>query len=436
MLKNGLYNILGTIVRTGLTFLTIPVLIRLLGVEEYGLWTLVSSVLGILTLAQGGLAVSTTVFLSKDIATNDRQEISQTLSVTATAMLILATLAALILLVGSRTIVNLFPNLASTQSLVAISALQFGGLVIWSRLLQQIFVGIEQAYQRYGLMNLLNTLEVVISNLGMVAIAIYWNGKTLALMQWQVVTSILMLIIHIRASLTLVDRVKLQFIWNRHKGLEIARYSIATWFTSIGSALFQQGDRLIVGSVLGTELLGVYAAITSVTMQINVFAALAVQPLLPRLNSLLIGSRTNLEKQIKQAFQLNTIFALGLGGIFLIFTPLIINFLFGANATAQYTLAFRLATIIYSFYSINVVGYYVLLGIGAANISLIIVFSSGIISLFLIFVGAIQFNLLGAIIANVGFLGTFLCNFSAMKRLKIPFKQWIDWVQPMKILLD
>jgi Polysaccharide biosynthesis protein len=67
MLKNGFYNAAAGAVRVGLAILTIPVLIRLMGVEEYGLWALASAIVGIVTLAEAGLSTATTVFVSQDL---------------------------------------------------------------------------------------------------------------------------------------------------------------------------------------------------------------------------------------------------------------------------------------------------------------------------------------------------------------------------------
>lgn len=93
--KNGYYNAVGGIIRIGLAILTIPLLILLIGVGEYGLWTLVSSVIAIVTLAEAGLATSTTVFVSQDLGKEDVDGLSQTLTVTVGAMLTLATFAAI-----------------------------------------------------------------------------------------------------------------------------------------------------------------------------------------------------------------------------------------------------------------------------------------------------------------------------------------------------
>ena len=116
-LKNGFYNTAGGIIRIGLAILTIPLLIRLIGVEEYGLWTLASSVIAIVGLAEAGLATATTVFVSQDLGKEDSDGLSQTLTVTVGAMLILATIAAFALWFGAEGIVSIFTKLDNTQQL-------------------------------------------------------------------------------------------------------------------------------------------------------------------------------------------------------------------------------------------------------------------------------------------------------------------------------
>lgn len=431
MIKNGFYNVAGAVIRIGLTLLTIPLIIRLIGVEEYGLWTLVSTVIGIVGLAEAGLSVSTTVFLSRDLANDDADGISQTLTVTLGAMLLLATLAAIALWTGAALLVGVFPKLGQAQHVVAAQALQLGGLVVWARLLQQVLVGVEQAYQRYGVMNILNTLQISLSSLGMLIVA-WLGGRTVALIAWQAVTSMGLLIAHIGVGCLLVRNVKLRPVWDSTKALTVARYSLMAWVTALGSALFSQCDRLIVGALLGTEVLGVYAAITNVTGQINSFSALPVQPLLPRLINLLEKQGINqptLKQKVKQALQINGIFALGIGGALFTLAPLIVNVMIPGAITNEHLLAFRIAATIYALYSVNAVGYYVLFSVDAVNMCMAIQLVSGALSLLLIGIGASIFGLLGAVIGNAGYLGVWLLLFSGMKQLCIPMRLWIGWLK-------
>ncbi len=437
MLKNGLYNIIGAVIRVGITFLTIPVIIRLMGVEEYGLWTLVSTVIGIVGLAEGGLSISTTVFLSRDLANEDVKGISQTLTVSFIGMLVLADVAALILWIGAPEIIKLFTQLKPSQLAIALPALRYGGFVIWARLLQQIFVAIEQSYQQYGLMNSLNTVQTGFTNVGMIAVT-WFGGRTLALMQWHMVVAFGMLLAHTWCTWGLLAKTKPRLLWSSSKGHELIKYSFMTWLTSLGSALFSQCDRLIVGGILGTKLLGIYAGITSITTQINTLSAFAVQPLLPRLTSLLQNRATNplaLYKQIKQVQQVNIFIAIGLGIGLLTFTPLVFGFIFPGVSNQEYTLAFRIAIVIYSLYSLNAVGYYALLSLGAVKTSTVILIGSSSITLLMIYIGAKNWGLLGASIGNAGYICTLMCTVLALKYLKIPIQQWIRWIQPIEILL-
>jgi len=429
VIKNGLYNVLGAVSRMGLTVLTIPLLIRLIGVEEYGLWTLTSATVGIVSLAEGGLSVSTTVFLSKDLANDDADSASQTLTVTVGTMLLLATIAAIVLWVGAPRLIGLFPLLEQRQYLAAVQALQVGGIVIWAQLLQKVLIGVEQAHEQYGVMNVLNTIQITLSHLGMLIVA-WLGGRTTELMQWQAVVSIGVLIVHGWVGWLLLRHYQLYIAWNNTKGMDIAKYSLMTWLASLGSALFNKVDRILVGASLGTGLLGVYAAITNVTVQINSFSAVAIQPVLPAISNHIARKEFDLltlQRQVKQALEINSIIALGLGAGLLAFAPQIIQVVLPGQSPRDYLSEFNTATIIYSLYSVNAVGYYVLLAVKSVSKFMVIQLVSGIISLALITIGLHSFGLLGAVAGNVGYLGVFSLTLLGMKRLSIPIGLWLEW---------
>ncbi|BAZ10897.1 polysaccharide biosynthesis protein [Calothrix sp. NIES-4071] len=432
LLKNGFYNTVAGAVRIGLAVLTIPILIRLIGVEEYGLWTLASSVVALVALAEAGLSTATTVFVSQDLAKEDVDGLSQTLTVTFTGMLILATLAAIILYIVANSLVDFFPKLQLEQRLAVVKALQLAALVVWARLLQQVVFGVEQAYQKYAVMNLLVMLQSLLSNLGSLIVA-WLGGRTVELMQCQVVINFLVLAAHISVIWLLVRDVKLRLRWSRSKGFAIARYSIITWLATLGGALFTQADRLIVGGLLGTNVLGVYAAITNITSQINIFSALPVQPLLPAISSQIAVKQdidqVVLQGQVKQALQINSLVALGMGAILCTFAPAILRLMLGGEISDQTVLAFYIAIVIYALYSVNAVGFYILFGVNAVNICMAVQLFSGINSLFLIAVGANSFGLIGAILGNAGYLGIWLLTYFGMKKLHIYTPLWLGWIK-------
>lgn len=429
MLKNGLYNTAGLIVRISVALVVVPLLIRLIGLEEYGLWTLASAAIGLVGLAEAGLSVSTTVFVSQDLANHDDAGVSETLTVTMGAILLMATLAALVLWLGSATLVELFPTLDQSQQAVAIRSFQIGGAIVWVRLLQRVFVGLEQARQRYDLVNILNVTQIIAINLGLVAVAVS-GGLTVELMVWQAIASTGMLIIHALVTWSLFHHIKLRPAWNPNRAYAVARYSVLTWAVSLGSALFSQADRLIVGSMLGVGPLGLYAAITTIVSKINTAAAAPVQPLLPTLSALTASDDalpSTLRRHVRQAFQFNALVALGMGGALLVLSSAAMRIILPGTVTTEQIVLFRLAAVIYALYSLNAVGYYTLLGIKAAGTCMIVLLTSAGLTLLLIASGSMSWRLAGAIAGNAGYLLTWLLVFFGMRRLKLPVHLWLTW---------
>lgn len=429
MLKNGFYNIVGAGIRLIFNLLSVPLLIRILGVEEYGLWALISAVIGLVALAEAGLAVSTTIFVARDLGINDQTGVSETLTITGGAILIFATIAAGLLWLLAPYSVQLFPRLTQVQSDAVIPALQFAGLVVWTRLIQQVLVGVEQAYQRYDILNILYTLQIVVLNIGLACVA-WYGGRIVALMLWQVYVSLVILIAHLYACWWLLRRLNLRLQWSLQKGREVGRYSIMTWLTALGGTFFVQGDRLIVGIVLGSTALGLYAAITNITSQINTFSALAVQPLVPALSMRMAhegetpSPSQSLQLQLKQALQTNGVIALVLGSILFSFAVPILNVMMPESVSDGTVVLFRLAIVIYTFYSLNAVGYFVLFAVKDVKTLMLVQVFSGLISLSVIYISALYFGTIGAIIGNATYNLTLLLNYYALRRLKINFYDW------------
>jgi O-antigen/teichoic acid export membrane protein len=438
MLKNGFYNTAAGAIRSGINVLTIPILIRSLGVDEYGVWTLASTVVNVVTLAEAGLSTATTMFVSQDLAKEDFDGVSQTLTVTGGAMLGLATLAALVLASGAEPIVSSFAKLDRTQQLTAVHALQIGSIVVWTKLFQQVLIGIEQAYQRYDLLNLLNTIQSLLTGLGML-IVVWWGGQTIELMECQAIVGVVILIGHIALIKFLTRNTKLRWQWDRSKGLTVARYSLQTWFTSLGGVLFAQADKLIVGAIFGSRELGIYAVITNIASQINLFSYLPVQPIVPKITQFFatpdaVGAaahsehRVTFDRQIKSALAVNFSIALGAAAMLFSFAPLVLNILIHDATNATYILSLQIVAIAYGFASVNAVGYYILLATDAVNICMKIQLISSVGSLLIIYLGSLQFGIVGAAVGNAGFMGTLLMVYVGMQKISIPVSRWFQWI--------
>jgi len=186
--------------------------------------------------------------------------------------------------------------------------------------------------------------------------------------------------------------------------------------------LFTQGDRLVVGTVLGTEPLGIYAAMANIASQINTFSALMVQPILPALTT--TAEAEPRRQQALKALQLNAAVALGLGAILFALAPWVITFMIPGADTLRDVPLLRVMVVIYSLYSICAVGYYVLFGLEDVWANTLTVLAFGSLSLLAITLGAWSYGLWGAVLGNMGYLGNLLLNQLGLGRLGLPLRTW------------
>jgi O-antigen/teichoic acid export membrane protein len=209
--------------------------------------------------------------------------------------------------------------------------------------------------------------------------------------------------------------------WNSRRVPEIARYSFSTWSIALGSALFTKGDRIIVGVLAGTGMLGVYGAITSVVSKINQLSAAVVQPLLPSISGLSSRSHeTNdgLIEHYRHAVEFNTVVSCSLSGTIILLAPLLSLMLIDQQST-ELSRSLMLASIIYGFYSLAAVPWYTLMARGKTMTVFWVNLVASISALSLIAVGVVQFGLTGAVAGNIGYVSILFLYVFAARNLDI-----------------
>jgi O-antigen/teichoic acid export membrane protein len=426
LLRNGLYNVGGQTVRGAVALLAIPFLIRFLGIREYGVWSLAYAVLALMIMSEAGISVAVTVFLSKDLEESDVSEASRTLSFILISAVLLAIVLGLILWFAGLLIVRPLAAFGITERADAGRALQIAGFAVSALILQRTLVGIEQAFDRYAAINVLDLSQSLLANVGIVVVA-WLGGRTVAMMKWQVLASVVLLAAHCYVVYGLLHGKGLTFEWSGSKAMRMFRYGVATWISTLGSAAFSQCDRLIVGGVLGAPLLGIYSAITSMTSKINSFSGTAVQPLVPSL-SRNAAMNVAAEARIQQAVQLNALIAIESGIFLYVLADWVMRVMIPGATEPQEILGLQIAAIIYALYSLNAPGHFILFAVGQPRINAVVTLSSAVVSLSLIFVGARYFGLLGAVAGNVGYLLTLVLIILGLRKVGTSLGHYVAWM--------
>ena len=421
LLRNGIYNLIGGVLRVICLGITSPFLLNTMGLERYGTWSLVSSVIAILTFAEAGLSSATTVFISQDINEEDNSSLSSTITIVFSTIIVLSFIASGSLYWGSDTIISFFPSLGVQEKDVALKALKIASLVIFGQLVQQLFVGLEQAFNDYKLINTVTTLQWILFCSGWCVLG-FLKYDSVALISWQLTVTILVLIIHLNSTKKLLQEVTIIFSWNSKRASEIVKYCSSTWIATLGGLLFTKGDRLVIGSLLGTSSLAIYSAFSDFSGTINYFSAKPIQPLLPFISSYVPSScsKKNLHDKLRVSLLVSSYISVSMGILLLNSSKYLVSIVMPGDSGYQYHLGFQFLILITTVYSLNSVGYFVMLGLKKVKEFAAINIISGILSLTLIYFGAITFGFTGAIIGNIGFFASLSFLFVSFNYLKVP----------------
>lgn len=423
MIRNGIYNLIATAIRAGLSLISFPLLIKIMGSHNYGVWALVSSVLNMLLIVEGGLPIAATVFVAGELLSKEKDGLSKSVSCVTVFMFLISTSIVIIVLLGAEPISYSFPTLSSNERQDFLGALKVGIFAVWFQLMQQVLIGIDHAFGNFKTPSILNSLQWIFLVPGWIFIASK-GGNSLALAKWQMVVAFSSFLIHGLLFVRLVKKNNIRFLLDRKKVASILKYGSSSWAAVIGRSLYVRGDRIVVGAVLNPEGLGAYHVLQELSSSIVVFSSIIVQPLAAKIaNSRIdcISLSKSIQSDIEKSTRYSIMFSVLLGSILYLLAPYIIintlNCKVESSEFSYYLNCFRIAIVINTIVAANSVGYWILFGIKKVILSSKILIGFGLASLFTIFVGCHIEGLMGAVIGNFTYIGTILMSIYALREL-------------------
>lgn len=179
-----------------------------------------------------------------------------------------------------------------------------------------------------------------------------------------------------------------------HEILQFAKWG---WFQGVGNVLFSVADRFLVGSLLGATSLSYYAIASQLAMQVHAASAAGLSVIFPKISRKLESRE---EFSMWRVMQLtmggNLVFSTVLAAILVLFGPAILLFWVGAEVAAPTAKVLPWLTIAYWLLALNVVPYYVLLGLGRVRFVSITVVAAGVVGIVVTMLAIPQIDVIGA----------------------------------------
>jgi O-antigen/teichoic acid export membrane protein len=384
MLEYGWYPLL--------LFVSTPWFLHRLGTQQYGHWMLLSATVNFGGILNAGTGAATIKSVSAGIGRMHQSMMTETTRRSlALALLgggILAVLVFAIFWFGG----NAFLGRMGDQSLVRTTGLA-AAILLWVEQIDNVFSSSLKGAEYFGRAARIEMTSKTVQILA-AALILVPLPNLIGLYTALLVVALLRLIAKaIATKLTL----KLTSLRPTLSGVsEIFHFAKWGWLQGIGGTLFSVADRMLVGSLLGASSLTYYSIASQLTMQIHAAAAAGLSVIFPRVSRQFQGNNDlSLRRIAALAMAANFAMSSTLAITLIIAGPALLRLWIGTASANHVMVVLPWLTVAYWLLAINVVPYYLLLGLGRIRFTGLTALISGVLAILSMYYTTLHFGFVG-----------------------------------------
>lgn len=291
LLRNSLWNLSGSAVPMVVALATIPLLIKTLGVEGFGIVTLVGSVIGYFGVLDINLSAGAIKYLAEHHAAGDRERFAETFWFGILFYGLLGLLGAAAIFFGAEMLIARFFEVSDGMRDETVLAFQIAALGFALSQAQNYLLVVPQALQRYDRSAQSEAVFGTLVNLASVAAALAGTGVVGVIVARVAVavTNLFYLIWLIRSF-----RLGLAPRWPRQQvRAALTSFSAYAYLSKIASTLHQHADKVIVGALGGPVALAFYSVPVTLAGRILGLTFRLSSVIYPRASALAGAGRIN-----------------------------------------------------------------------------------------------------------------------------------------------
>lgn len=292
------YLVLGLSNLVGLLYT--PYMLRMMGQSEYGMYSLVASVVAYLTILDLGFGNTIIRYTAKFRAEGKTEEQEKMFGMFLMLYIVIGVIAFILGMVLYLNIENIYGNSLTPKELQTTNVLML--LMVFNLAFTfplSIFSSIVTAYEKFVFQKLLQVVRIILNTLimivllemgyraiAMVVLITVFNISTLLLNFWY---SKFRLKIKIK-----IARIDWKFFW------ELASYSFYIFLGAIIDRLFWSSGQLVLGAFLGTAAVAIFAVGIQLEQMYMGFSTAISGVFLPKVTA--IVTKASSEKEISDLF--------------------------------------------------------------------------------------------------------------------------------------
>jgi O-antigen/teichoic acid export membrane protein len=425
VVRNSFYGVVQFVIPTLLLLVFTPVFIHKMGIEQYGLWMLATSALGLMGIAEFGLNTAISKFVAEFAGIKDTAALSVVVSAGLVAYILLGFGLIVPLYLFSPALAGIFkPSEAISAEQIAL-VIQTMSLGFIPLLLRSGAMAIPIGLQRFQVPAITTVGYQILSYIAALMV-IFWGGSITQVVGSTVAVLWITALGSIFVAWRMLKPFRLEFKINRSRIIwrRMLSFSLMSGITGFGSQIFTFADRLAVGVVLGLEAVAYYTIIISIANKILQLSSALTGSLMPAVSSWMASGDI---RRVRMYFLRATSALVALNflvaSILLLLSESLLRLWMG-DAFANYVLVpFCVLIVIYALISLNAPAYFVANGMGNPGINALAAITGGCLTIGLILIWGKTLGLLGTVLANGGYLITFSITVFVYLRINWTVKQ-------------
>jgi len=409
--RNITANAFGSIWLVVLNLIAIPLQIRILGTEAYGLIGFITTMQVILVVFDLGLPA--TVIREVALDRDEKRRFSRALIQTCSTLYwLVALVVGVLFILASDWIANHWLHVETIPISVVAQALRLLAVYIAFVWPLNIYVSTITGLQQFDILNLLRIMNATSVQLGGIAILLL-TRDLYAFIGWLVLNAIVFLIVNMRVCFRLLPGLSLMPHISGEVIKRVWKFSFDLNLISTLTIIYLQADRLLISALLPLRMLGYYNAAYNLSRQIGSAQDFINTPMMPALSAKTTTKDTVALNDFYVRYAQFLVYVIALPSFILIFFSYEIlsvwaghnNAVGGASAMSLLALGFLLNTSMSTNYTLSIASGHtriiVLVNVGALLIYIPLLF-------YLINAYGITGAALGWIILNVYYLIVFV----------------------------
>lgn len=256
--KNTLWNLLGSGAPMAVAVFCIPILIRGLGRERFGVLTLAWALIGYASLFDLGLGRALTQLVARKLGVGEDREVPTLVWTSLLLMLLLGVLGAAVAGLVSPWLVHRALNVPGALQRETLQSFYFLGLSIPVVITTAGLRGFLEAHQRFGLINALRIPMGVFTFAGPMLV-LPFSKSLVPLVATLLVGRIVAWAAHLSMCLRVAPELRRSIMWVRAALGPLLRFGGWMTVTNVVSPLMVTLDRFFIGALVSITAVAYYA---------------------------------------------------------------------------------------------------------------------------------------------------------------------------------